>query len=55
VIEYEPTASLDVVRVATPPLIVSDPITFVPFLNSTLPVGVGPDEVTVAVKVTACL
>ena len=52
VIECEPTASLDVVSVATPPLSVTDFISFVPSLNSTLPVGVGPADVTVAVKVT---
>jgi hypothetical protein len=55
VIECEPTASVDLVRAATPPLNVNDPMVVVPPRNTTLPVGAsGPDEVTVALKVTAC-
>jgi hypothetical protein len=54
VIARVPTANLDVAKVATPPLILTDLIHFVPSLKPTLPVAVGPADVTVAVKVTAC-
>ena len=47
-----PTAKVDVVNLATPPLRVALPIDLLPFLKVTVPVGVGPAEVTVAVKVT---
>ena len=53
VIGCVPTASEDLVIVATPPLRVADPITVVPSLNATFPVAVfGPAEVTLAVKIT---
>ncbi len=54
VVECVPTASLDVTRVATLPLSVADPILFPPSMNFTVPVSVGPPDVTVAVNVTAC-
>jgi hypothetical protein len=53
VIECDPTASVDVVNVALPPLSVPVPSTLVPSLNVTDPVGVPVvDDFTVAVKVT---
>ena len=53
VIGCAPTASVDFVSLATPPFNLTDPIPIVPSLNVTLPVGVCPADVTVAVKVTA--
>jgi hypothetical protein len=50
-----PTARADVVNVATPPMIVPDPIGPPPSRNVTVPVGVpapGGTAATVAVKVT---
>ena len=46
--------SAEVVNVAVPPASVPVPSTVVPARNSTLPEGVGPLELTVAVKVIAC-
>src|SRR5712671_6674743 len=54
VIACVPTASLDFVSLATPPLTVAAPIEVAPSRNFTLPVGAGPALVTWAVKVTAC-
>jgi hypothetical protein len=53
VIVLDPTGSVDVVNVATPVLSVAVPNVVAPFLNVTVPVGTPPEEVTVAVKVTA--
>jgi hypothetical protein len=53
VIEYVPAPRVSVVRVATPcALSVAVPRGAVPFLNVTVPVGAGPVDETVAVKVT---
>jgi hypothetical protein len=49
-----PSASEEVVNVATPPASVPLPITTPPSLKRTVPVGVPDELVTVAVKVTAC-
>jgi hypothetical protein len=54
VIVLDPTGRVDVVNVATPPLSVAVPNVVAPFLSVTVPVGTPPEEVTVAVKVTAC-
>src|SRR5258708_2230331 len=56
VIGCVPTASVDLVSLATPPLNVAEPIASVPSRNFTLPVGAGPVLVpcTCAVNVTAC-
>jgi hypothetical protein len=56
VIELEPTGSVEVVKVAEPPLNAPVPIDVVPFINVTVsPLGGMPElEVTVAVNVTAC-
>ena len=54
-IEWEATASDDVVKVVVPPLSVPVPIVVVPSMNVTVPVGVplpGELAVTVAVNVT---
>lgn len=48
-----PTAMVDLVRVATPPLNKTVPSLVVPSMNLTEPVGVAPVDETVAVKVTA--
>src|ERR1700682_2914075 len=54
--ECEPTASVDILKVAFPPLSVAVPRFVVPSLKLTGPVGVaGPPVLTVAVNVTACL
>jgi hypothetical protein len=45
---------VDFVILATPAAKVALPSDVLPFLNVTVPVGVGPADVTVAVKVTAC-
>jgi hypothetical protein len=50
VIEFEPTANVDVLYVAFPLLSVPVPRVVLPFLNVTVPVAA--DGVTVAVKVT---
>ena len=51
--EWEATASVEVVKVAWPvPSSVEVPRVVVPSLNVTVPMGVPPLEVTVAVKVT---
>jgi len=50
VIEFDPTASVEVLYVAIPLLIVPVPSVVVPFINVTVPLAV--DGVTVAVKVT---
>lgn len=52
-IECDPTARVDVVSIALPPLSVPVPRAVVPSLNVTVPVGVPDVAVTVAVKVTA--
>ena len=55
VIVWLPTESVEVEKVATPPLSGPLPIVVTPSLNRTMPVGVpapGADAVTVAVKVT---
>jgi hypothetical protein len=54
VIEFVATGSVEVVKVATPPLSVPVPIVVVPFRNATVPVGMSEPEVgaTVAVNVT---
>jgi hypothetical protein len=52
--EFEPDGSVDVPKVAVPPLSGAVPNTVVPFLNVTVPVGVPLLELTVAVNVTAC-
>ena len=49
-----PTGNVVVVNVATPPLRVPVPITVLPFMKFTVPVGVYLGAVTVAVKVTDC-
>ena len=50
-----PNPNVDVVKVATPPLMVEAPSVIVPSLKVTVPVGVPVvDELTVAVNVTAC-
>jgi hypothetical protein len=54
VIVLDPSGSVDVVNVATPPLSVAGPRVVAPFLNVTVPVGTPAEEVTVAVKVTVC-
>jgi len=46
--------SAEVVNVVVPPASVPVPSTVAPARNSTLPEGVGPLELTIAVKVTAC-
>ena len=51
-IEWEPKARADVENVATPPLSVPVPSVVAPSRNVTMPVGVPPVPVTVAVKVT---
>ena len=48
-----PNASVEVLNVALPLLSVPEPSVVVPSLKVTVPVGVPPVEVTVAVKVTA--
>jgi len=50
--ECVPTASVEVTRVATPPLSVLVPRVVVPSLKVTDPAGVPAEEVTFAVKVT---
>jgi hypothetical protein len=50
VIEWDPTARVDVLYVATPPPSVPVPSVVLPSLNVTVPVAAG--GVTVAVKVT---
>lgn len=52
VMEWVPTDNVDVLNVALPPLSVPVPSVEDPFLNVTVPAGVPPLEVTVAVKVT---
>lgn len=52
-IVLDPTGSVEVVNVATPLLSEAVPNVVAPFLNVTVPVGTPPEEVTVAVKVTA--
>ena len=52
VMEWVPTSNEDVLNVALPPLSVAVPRVVDPFLNVTVPAGVPPLEVTVAVKVT---
>jgi hypothetical protein len=49
-----PAGKLDTASIATPPLRAALPINLLPFLNVTVPVGVGPAELTVAVNVTVC-
>ena len=49
-----PTASVDLVILAVPPLNTAAPSVVVPSRNFTLPVGTGPVLVTCAVNVTAC-
>ena len=51
-IGWVPTLSAEVVKVATPPTRVPVPIVVAPSRNVTVPVGVPPPLVTVAVKVT---
>lgn len=54
--EFDPTASVEVVKVAWPvPSRFEVPSVVEPFLNVTVPVGMPPLEVTVAVKVTGWL
>jgi len=53
VIGCVPTARVELVSLATPLLNVADPIPSVPSLNTTLPVGIGPDDATLDIKVTA--
>src|SRR5271156_699599 len=53
VIECEPAASVDLLRLATFPLSAADPSVVVPSRNTTCPVGLGPELATVAVKVIA--
>ena len=48
----EPTGSVDVVKVALPPLSCAVPSTVVPAVNVTGPVGVTVGDVIVALKVT---
>ena len=48
-----PTGKLVLVIEAEPPLNVADPNTRVPLKKVTVPVGLGPAELTVAVSVTA--
>jgi hypothetical protein len=50
----EPTASVDVVNVAFPPLSCPVPSTIFPAIKVTGPVGLTVGDVMVAVKVTAC-
>jgi hypothetical protein len=54
VIEAVPTGRVAVDKVATPAESVPVPITMPPFSKVMVPVGVGPADVTFAVKVTAC-
>ena len=51
---WPPTASVLVANVATPPDKVAVPITVPASLKVTVPVGVPPVPVTVAVNVTGC-
>jgi hypothetical protein len=51
---FEPNGSVDVLKLATPPLNVAVPNTVVPFMNLTVPVGMPTAAATVAVKVTDC-
>ena len=53
VILLDPPGTAEVVSLAILPLSVPDPRVVAPSLKVTVPVGVPPDEVTVAVKVTA--
>ena len=52
VMECDPTARVEVANVAFPPASVPVPKVFTPFLKVTVPVGVPPVDVTVAVNVT---
>ena len=52
VILFEPAGNFDVVKLATPLLSVLVPRTVVPFRKVTVPVGVPPEDETVAAKVT---
>jgi hypothetical protein len=52
VIVKVPEGRVDFVILATPPLRDALPSEALPFLNVTVPVGVGPAELTVAVNVT---
>jgi hypothetical protein len=54
VIEWDPTEKVVLVYLARPPLNVPVPIVDPPSLKVTVPVGVPPEEVTVAVKTTLC-
>jgi hypothetical protein len=51
--EWDPTASKEPLMLAVPPLSVSVPSAAVPSLKVTVPVGVPPLAVTLAVKVTS--
>ena len=54
VMEFAPTASVEVVKLAWPvPSRFEVPSVVAPFLNVTVPVGMPPLELTVAVKVTS--
>ena len=54
--EFDPAARVEVVKVAWPvPSRFEVPKVVEPFLNVTVPVGIPPLEVTVAVKVTGWL
>lgn len=52
VIEYVPTARLDLLSVAVPATRDAVPRLEVPFLKVTVPVGAGPEDVTMALRVS---
>ncbi len=54
VIESVPAGKPEVEKAATPPDSEAVPIAVVPFLKTTVPVGVGPAEVTATENVTDC-
>jgi hypothetical protein len=54
VIESVPAGIPEVLKVATPPDSEAVPIAVAPFLKTTVPVGVGPADVTVTENVTGC-
>jgi hypothetical protein len=47
-----PAGRVDILALATPPLRDALPSELLPFVNVTVPVGVGPAELTVAIPVT---
>src|SRR5512140_3112630 len=53
-ITCDPMSGVSVENVATPPTSVAVPSTVAPSLRVTTPVGLGNDEVTVAVNTTGC-